>query len=651
MRWPWSPKPAASALAPRERVLSTDRMMPDQRKAVIARAIEGVRRAAPVVTGAGQDAMCGAGALGAWGDTAGQAPEALFAWYAAQGFLGYQFSAFVAQHWLVDKACTTPARDAVRHGFSMTIDGLDESQQADAIKDLHKANKRMGLNAQMQEFVQRARLFGVRVWIPLIESTDPKYYELPFNPDGVTPGSYRGMTQVDPYWCTPILDAAAASDPANPGFYDPTWWQVNGRLYHRSHLVVCVPYPVADVLKPSYRYGGVPLPQRIMERVYAAERTANEAPMLAMSKRLLTWNTDLAEKLANQEGTVTHLQNMTEMRDNFGVNMVDSEDTVAQLETSLADLDNVIASQYMIVAAIADMPVTKLMGTPPKGFDATGEGDAENYQQTLESIQANDLDPLLERHLMLLTRSEIEPKYGKAPGSLDVTADWNPLDTPSAKEYAEIEKIKAERDAVLVNAGAIDGMDVRARLQGDKGGDYTDLPDVSPEDVEQEEAEALALAEAQQQETADAAPRPLYVCRKLVNARELIKWAKAQGFKVTTPADDMHVTVTYSRAPVDWMVMGDNWSSDQNGNLTIEPGGARLVEPLGDKGAIVLLFNSSALAYRHEQMRERGASWDHAGYQPHVTITYELGNVDLAKVEPYRGKLVFGPEVFEALDD
>ena len=40
-----------------------------------------------------------------------------------------------------------------------------------------------------------------------------------------------------------------------------------------------------DTLKPSYNYGGIPLPQLIYERVYAAERTANEAPQLALSKR------------------------------------------------------------------------------------------------------------------------------------------------------------------------------------------------------------------------------------------------------------------------------------------------------------------------------------------------------------------------------
>jgi hypothetical protein len=64
----------------------------------------------------------------------------------------------------------------------------------------------------------------------------------------------------------------------------------------------------------------------------------------------------------------------------------------------------------------------------------------------------------------------------------------------------------------------------------------------------------------------------------------------------------------------------------------------------------VLLFNSSELAWRHEEMVRAGASYDFDQYQSHVTICYK-GAPDLANVEPYRGELVFGPEIFEELDE
>lgn len=148
--------------------------------------------------------------------------------------------------------------------------------------------------------------------------------------------------------------------------------------------------------------------------------------------------------------------------------------------------------------------------------------------------------------------------------------------------------------------------------------------------------------------TAKAAPRTLYVQRKLINAAEFIAWAKAQGFETTTPDDDLHVTVTFSKRPVDWMMMGQGPA-----RLVVPEGGPRLVEPLGDKGAVVLLFSDPVLTQRHDEMMDEGASWDFPSYQPHVTISYQTpAGLDLAKVEPYTGALIFGPELFsEVIED
>jgi len=152
-------------------------------------------------------------------------------------------------------------------------------------------------------------------------------------------------------------------------------------------------------------------------------------------------------------------------------------------------------------------------------------------------------------------------------------------------------------------------------------------------------------------EAKSSTPRSLYICRKLLNSAEFLKWAKAQGFKSTLAADDLHVTVCYSRAAVDWMSIGETWSGDRKGNLLIAPGGPRVVEKIGSEGAVALKFASTDLSWRHMAIREAGASWDHHDYQPHVTITYDAGDVDLEQVEPYRGELRFGPEIFSEIDE
>ncbi len=134
----------------------------------------------------------------------------------------------------------------------------------------------------------------------------------------------------------------------------------------------------------------------------------------------------------------------------------------------------------------------------------------------------------------------------------------------------------------------------------------------------------------------------LYVRRDLQNVNAFTAWAQAQGFAEV--ADDLHVTVLYSKTPVDWAEMG----RDANG-LVVAPGGVRGLEKLGpDKEAVTLRFENDELAGRHDEMVEAGASHDYDSYEPHVTIN--LSGTIPANATPYMGELVFGPEIFEKID-
>lgn len=483
MRMPWSRRPVLSAApASRSRPLfSTDiGLSADAGRKAWEHQTDQLRRSAPVVTapaGTAMDSASGVGLKEAMALAVPNLPDLLLAWYASQGFMGYQMAAIVAQHWLVDKVCTMPARDAVRHGFDVTLDGT-ASEDGDEIKAVTKADKRYRLRAHMRDFIRKGRIFGVRIAIFKVKSDDPKYYEKPFNPDGVTPGSYEGIVMVDPYWTMPQLDMASVSSPGSAHFYDPTWWQIDGVLYHRSHLCIFRNSDLPDLLKPSYNYGGIPVPQQIMERVYAAERTANEAPQLAMAKRTIVWNTDIEALLGNQDAFAQHMANFTELMNNFGVKINDRDDTMTQLDTSLADLDETIMTQFQLVCAAGRVPATKLLGTTPKGFNSTGEYEEASYHEELETIQENDLQPLVDRHHLLVLRSDIEPQFSYKPGTLSANIDWRPLDSPTGKERAEINKLNADTDAILVNTGAIDGIDVRDRLRKDGDSGYAGLAQI-----------------------------------------------------------------------------------------------------------------------------------------------------------------------------
>jgi len=421
-------------------------------------------------------------------------PDSVLAWYVSQGFIGYQNSAMLAQHWLISKACLMPAQDAMRKGYEITSNDGEEIE-SEILDAMRKADVKYNLNHNLVELIQMGRVFGIRIAMFVVDSDDDEYYEKPFNIDGVTPGSYKGISQIDPYWITPQLDAEAAGNPGSIYFYEPTWWRITGQLVHRSHLIVYRTEEVADILKPSYIYGGVPIPQKVYERVYAAERTANEAPMLAMTKRMNVIKTDMSQALANQAAFEKRMSQQVFNRDNYGVKTIDETEEYMQFDVSLAELDAVIMTQYQIVAAAANVPAVKLLGTSPKGFNTTGEHEESNYHEFLESLQETGMTQLVERHHQLLIYSEIAPQFGVEP--FDTCIRWNKLDAMTEEEQAAVNKLKAETGVALANAGAIDGMDERKRIIADPMSGYNGLIDEElPEDVGEVESEGGELEDA-----------------------------------------------------------------------------------------------------------------------------------------------------------
>jgi hypothetical protein len=229
----------------------------------------------------------------------------------------------------------------------------------------------------------------------------------------------------------------------------------------------------------------------------------------------------------------------------------------------------------------------------------------------------------------------------------------------SEKEIAEIGKITGETVQVLstvgiytpeelrkvttnalVELGAFPGID-QAVAETDAAGGF----DLGEEDDDGEEEDDLQPGKRQQ--TTDATPRTLYIHRDVLNVAEIKAWAKAQGFE--TVQDDLHVIIIHTRSQLDWIKVGEDFWGE-NGKITIADGGPRLMERFGE--AIVLQFASSRLTWRHEDIKRMGAETDYPEYQPHITISWAMPEgMDLSKVEPYRGKIELGAEVFEEVND
>lgn len=163
-----------------------------------------------------------------------------------------------------------------------------------------------------------------------------------------------------------------------------------------------------------------------------------------------------------------------------------------------------------------------------------------------------------------------------------------------------------------------------------------------------EAIEAMASRIRDAQLVDESTPRTLYIYRPVLNWREIAKFYKDQGVN-NVYGSDMHVTICYSKTPVDWLKVGeDTWGNDDKGNLTVKPGGARVMEQFNK--FLVLAFANSDLSWRHCSVIDRtGGSWDYEDYTPHVSISKDPGAVDPLTMKAWTGAINLGPEVFEEI--
>lgn len=136
------------------------------------------------------------------------------------------------------------------------------------------------------------------------------------------------------------------------------------------------------------------------------------------------------------------------MKSNFGVQLVNKGDQIHNTQYSFGGLPEVYESMCLNLCGASRYPMTKLFGRSPAGMNATGESDLKNYYDYVNSQRESKLRPVIEKLLPVMEMST----WGIAP---DLSVDFPPLWTPTAKEIAEIAKGKAETVVSAYQAGLL----------------------------------------------------------------------------------------------------------------------------------------------------------------------------------------------------
>lgn len=551
-------------------------------------------------------------------------------------------AAFVESAWY-GKILTIPVDDAVREWRSWQADKAQ-------IEKIEAEEKRLDVQQVLRDALLIARHQGGGAIVPVGLSGSPA---TPLRPDSIRAGQIQRFVVLGR---EEIRAGSLVRDPLSADYGKPEHWEVGSdrpvRLHPSRVILINGRRPPGSGLRRAEIWGESiwsHLGRSIMAADGAAEIVSellSEAKLDILSVPGLTemLMTDAGEaafmRRANAAARLKKVGNLL-LIDGGPSEKETKSESWEQKQLSWGGLPDTVRTLLTVMAGAADIPVTRLTGEQQTGLSGADTGSLRNYYDQVAARQRLDITTALAPLDDILIRSAL----GARPDG--IWYQWRPLWQPDAKELAEIDKLESEaagnyaREA-LVPSAALEKAVQNRMVESGRWPGLEQALEEAPEDDGDEDDLRVTGEEDDPQITGDAAPRTLYVRRDVLNADEIIAWAKAQGFQSTLPADDLHVTIAFSRTPLDWMKVGEAWQS----KLEIAEGGPRLMDQFGE--AKVLLFRASDLEWRHDAIKAAGASWDHPEYQPHITISYGPMPDD---VDPYRGRIVLGPEIFEEVNE
>lgn len=542
--------------------------------------------------------------------------------------------------------------------FDMTREWREWQAKPPQIQAIEAEERRLGVQQKVNRALRLARLYGGSALVLGVGDGDPMQ-PLP----AVAQDGLRYLHVMHRF---EITAGEIDRDVLSPTFGEPRYYQVAGaramaRL-HPSRVIRFIGAELPDWLQQGADAWGDSVLQAVMDAIKQAGLATQGVAMLIHEAKLDVIRIPQLSQSLSAAGYADQLVKRfslaNQMKSLVNALVIDKEEEWDRKQISFAQLPEIIQQYLQIAAGAADIPATRLLGQAPAGLNATGEGDIRNYYDRIAAEQRVTLGPNLRR----LDDALIASALGSRPEEVHYT--WAPLWQLGAVEAANVAKTKAEATKIyvdgkilppaviakivpnqLVEDSTYPGME--AAMADFEAGKLKEPDWMKPDPVTAIDPVTGKPKPVQPgQPVADAAPRTLYVHRDVVNVDEIRAWAEKQG--ITDLLPHLHVTIARSRVAIDWMKIDGDWNSDGKGEVTVAPGGVRIVEPLGGMTA-VLLFTSSVLTWRHETIMRAGASHDFAQYQPHISLT--KSPVDLSKVEPYRGRIVLGTEIFDPIDD
>ena len=369
---------------------------------------------------------------------------------------------------IANKIVSCPIDDALRNGFTL-IDDNDAIIEDDALQSVVED---VDAESILKSIVTLNRLFGGALAV-LIVNDGGELYE-PLNI-----ASLRSIDSIKVYDPSDVSINQRYSDVSKGNYKEPELFTISNEhsgsfIIHESRTIRLT----GELIPRRERYSRDGWGGNIFERIrsdlmnYSVSLRNSLMILQRMSQGVLKLN-GLQSILTTAEGEEIVRRRMNAIDKARSIDntiVIDSEDLYELHNLSLGGITDVISIFQTALSASTDIPITRLFGQSPKGLNSTGESDMNNYYSMVEGIRMNQIKPVLLKLLDLIDKASdydvtLPEKY---------TIRFNPLKVTNEKEKAETTKLKAEADKVgaetmlaYMQAGAMDGEEIRGNIASD----------------------------------------------------------------------------------------------------------------------------------------------------------------------------------------
>lgn len=365
--------------------------------------------------------------------------------------LSYQECAALATDSMISKAIDVIKREIFKSGGKWIDSNLD-------IKNFEMVLNSLNFYDKIALAVQRALEYGgAFIYI----RTDDTNLSLPLylNEKTASTSKITGLTVIEPWQTAPV--SVNSFNPLKDNYMEPDLWWVLGAssVVHKTRLIPIVFYSVPDLIKPLYNYLGLPLAFYMKNYVSNADTVRQSISDLCLRFRTKIIKTT-AQKIADPQ-TQARIKYMNATGNNLATLLLAKDEEWIETVTSLTGMDNLLSQMYeLMTASTRGIPVTKLLGLSPRGFNATGEYDENNFYDVIDGYSNTVVVPLMEKlaeYILCLKAGRLnEPKY-----------EFNRRKQVRPKDQAEINNLKADCVSKLIMSGVITGKDGIRAIQED----------------------------------------------------------------------------------------------------------------------------------------------------------------------------------------